>query len=130
MAHGVNVPQGFASLENAQGIDIKKAPQKGLWVRSFEPGLCKASTDHLGESRHALEHLDADLARSDFSQRGHAGFVLALNAGRVTLAQHACTVGGSQNQLKAVRDLFQAVFNGDAGHDVFLENFCAGFKPF
>jgi hypothetical protein len=41
----------------------------------------------------------------------------------VTLAQHAGTVGGSQNQLKAVRDLFQAIFNSDAGHDVFLENF-------
>jgi hypothetical protein len=48
----------------------------------------------------------------------------------VTLAQHAGAVSGSQNQLKAVGDLFQAVFNGDAGHDVFLENFCAGFKPF
>jgi hypothetical protein len=41
----------------------------------------------------------------------------------VTLAQHAGTVSGGQNQLKAVGDLFQAIFNSDAGHDVFLEKF-------
>jgi hypothetical protein len=41
----------------------------------------------------------------------------------VTLAQHAGTVSSGQNQLKAVGDLFQAIFNSDAGHDVFLEKF-------
>jgi hypothetical protein len=41
----------------------------------------------------------------------------------VALAQHAGAVGGCQNKLKAVGDLFQAIFNSDAGHDVFLENF-------
>jgi hypothetical protein len=36
------------------------------------------------------------------------------------LAQHAGTVRGSEDELKAVGDFFQAVFDGDAGHECSL----------
>ena len=40
----------------------------------------------------------------------------------MTLAEHARPVRGSQDQLKAVRDFFEAIFNGNAGHDVLSED--------
>jgi hypothetical protein len=110
-AHGINVTQATKGFFRGQ----KKAPSLGLGQARQVPGS--------GVSGHALEHFDADFACCNFTQGSHAGLVLAFNAGRVALAQHAGTVGGCQNQLKAVRDLFQAIFNSDAGHDVFLENF-------
>jgi len=67
---------------------------------------------------HPLEHFHTHLARRDFAQRGDAGPVVRLYLGRVALVQHARTVRGSQHQLKAVGDFFQAVFYGNAGHDV------------
>src|SRR5205814_8140001 len=67
--------------------------------------------------RDPAQHLDADLAGGDFAQRGDTGLVLALDLGRVALAQHARAVGRGQHELKTVGDLVQAVFDGDAGHD-------------
>src|SRR5690606_33146239 len=45
-----------------------------------------------------------------------SGLVASFYFGRVALAQHACPVGGCQNELKTVRDLLKAVFDGDASH--------------
>jgi hypothetical protein len=73
----------------------------------------------LGESGLAwyfFQHLNADLASSDFAQGGHAWFVFAFDLGSVALAEHACAVSGAQHQLKAIRDLLEAIFNSDAGH--------------
>jgi len=53
------------------------------------------------------------------AQGGDAGLVLALDLGRVALAQHSRPVGGRQHQLEAVGYLLEAVFNGDAGHGLF-----------
>ena len=61
-------------------------------------------------------HLGQFRASGDFAQRGHAGLVLGFDLGGVALAQHAGTVGGCEHQLKAVRDLDETVFDGDAGH--------------
>jgi len=72
--------------------------------------------------RHFLEHFDADFARGDLAQGGNAGLVLALNLGRVALAEHARTVGGSQHQLETVGDLLQAVFDGDTGYEILRKN--------
>jgi hypothetical protein len=63
-----------------------------------------------------FQHLDADVASRNFAQGGHAWFVLALNLRCVALAEHASAVSGAQHQLKAVRDLLEAIFNSDAGH--------------
>jgi hypothetical protein len=63
-----------------------------------------------------FQHLDADLASCNFSQGGHAWFVFAFDLGGVALAEHASAVSGAQHQLKAVRDLLEAIFNSDAGH--------------
>jgi hypothetical protein len=63
-----------------------------------------------------FQHFNADLASSDFAQSGHTRFVLAFNLGSVALAEHASAVSGAQHQLKAVRDLLEAIFNSDAGH--------------
>ena len=63
-----------------------------------------------------FQHFQADFAVGDFAQGGHRWFVLAFDFGGMTLAQHTGAVSRSQNELKAVRDFFKAVFNGNAGH--------------
>jgi hypothetical protein len=63
-----------------------------------------------------FQHFDADLASCDFTQSCHARLVLAFDLSRVALAEHASAVRGAKHQLKAVRDLFETVFNSDAGH--------------
>ncbi|HAJ12323.1 MAG TPA: hypothetical protein DCM06_07145 [Comamonadaceae bacterium] len=70
----------------------------------------------LRSGRHLLEHLEADLAGSDFAQRRDGGLVLAFDLRGMALAEHAGTVGGGQHQLEAVGDLLQAIFDGDACH--------------
>jgi hypothetical protein len=65
-----------------------------------------------------FQHFQTHLASGDFPQGRDTGFVLAFDPGSMALAEHACAVGGSQNQLKAVWDFFKAVFDGNAGHDV------------
>ena len=66
---------------------------------------------------HFFQHFRADFASSDFAQSGNAGLVFALDLGRVALAEHACTVGGRQNEFKAIRNLLEAIFNSDTGHE-------------
>jgi len=78
--------------------------------RAAEPWI------RLKSGRNLAQHFQANLAGGDFTQSGHAGLVARFDLGGVTLAQHASAVGGSQHQLEAVRDLLQAIFNGDAGH--------------
>jgi hypothetical protein len=92
---------------------IKKAPLCG----AFSLQGCVRS------ARYLLEHLEADLAFGDFAQGGHGGLVLALDLGGVALAQHARAVGGGQDELEAVRDVDETIFDGDAGHD---ENLSVG----
>jgi hypothetical protein len=52
------------------------------------------------------------------ARKKHARLVAALDLWRVALAQHTRPVRGGENQLETVRDLLQAVFNGNAGHGV------------
>ena len=68
--------------------------------------------------RDFFQHFNTNFTRCDFTQGGYAGFVLAFNFWRVALVEHAGAVGGSKNQLEAVRDLLEAVFDGDAGHKI------------
>ena len=68
--------------------------------------------------RYFFQHFKSDFAFSNFTQRSDTWLVLALYARRVALAQHPGAVRSRQNQLKAVRDFFEAVFNSDAGHGV------------
>jgi hypothetical protein len=63
-----------------------------------------------------FEHFDANLASRNFAQGGHAWLIFAFDLGSVALAQHTSAVSGAQHQLKAVRDLLEAIFNSDAGH--------------
>jgi hypothetical protein len=63
-----------------------------------------------------FQHLDADVASRNFAQGGHAWLILALHLWGVALAEHASAVSGAEHQLKAVRDLLEAIFNSDAGH--------------
>ena len=57
-----------------------------------------------------------NLARSNLAQGSDTRLVAALDLWRVALAQHARPVRGGENQLETVRDLLQAVYNGNAGH--------------
>lgn len=87
--------------------DTKKAPLAVLL--SAEPKV--------NSTRNLLEHFDADLALGNFPQRGHTRLVLAFDLGCVTLAQHAGAVGRCEHELEAIRNLQQAIFDGDAGHE-------------
>jgi hypothetical protein len=77
---------------------------------------CFFSTEPAGSAGHFFQHFQANFARSDFTQRGYAGLVLAFDLGGMPLAEHSGTVRGGQNQLKAVRDFFEAIFDSNAGH--------------
>lgn len=69
-----------------------------------------------GSARNFLQHFQTDFTLRDFAQRGDTGFVLAFDFGCMALAEHSGAVRGGQNQLKAVGDFFEAIFDGDAGH--------------
>ena len=44
------------------------------------------------------------------------GLSRGIDLGRVALRQLTRAIRGGERQLKAVRNLLQAIFNGDAGH--------------
>ena len=65
-----------------------------------------------------VQHLGADQAVGHFTQGDHGGLVvLALHPGLVPHGQLPGALGGDQDQLEAVVDVFQAIFNGNAGHE-------------
>ena len=68
----------------------------------------------------AMIRAEADLARFDFAQCDHGGLVAVervdVDLRRATGGELAGAVGRCQGELEAVRDSFQAVFYGDAGH--------------
>ena len=66
--------------------------------------------------RNLAQHLDADLALGDFAQRGYRRLVARIDLRCVALRQLTRAICSGERQLKAVRDLFQAIFNGDASH--------------
>ena len=75
--------------------------------------FCKESLVSAGN---LLQHFQANFTLCNFTQCGDAGFVLAFNLGGMPLAEHSGAVSCGQNQLKTVRDFFEAIFDGDAGH--------------
>ncbi|MBG6071023.1 hypothetical protein IWX87_000767 [Polaromonas sp. CG_9.7] len=86
---------------------MNKAPRKVLYLIN--------STDLIWDF---FQHFQTHLASGDFPQGRDTGFVFAFDPGSMALTEHASAVGGSQNQLEAVRDFFEAVFDGNAGHGV------------
>src|SRR5450830_243867 len=75
------------------------------------------SSMDVGKSgRYFFQHLDTDLAGRDFAQCRHGWLVLGVHFRGVTLQQLTCAISRSQSQLKAVRDLLEAIFNRDTGH--------------
>ena len=72
--------------------------------------------------RDFFQHFQAHLAIGDFAQGGHARLVTAFDLGCVALAQHARTVSRGQDQLEAVRDFFEAIFDSDTGHGVLSDD--------
>ena len=91
--------------------EMKKAPCPGAFSRN--------SRNSVG---YFFEHFQANFAGGNFPQCGNGRLVFAFNFGGMALAEHTCAVGGSQNQLKAVRDFFEAIFNCNAGHDVLSDD--------
>lgn len=66
--------------------------------------------------RNLAQHLDAHLALGYFAQCGYRRFVARIDLGCVALRQLTRAIRGGERQLEAVRNLLQAIFNGDAGH--------------
>ena len=67
----------------------------------------------------SIDQLLVALAGGDFAQRHHGRLVLVLGVveGRLDAGrQLAGALGGHQDQLEAVLDDVQAIFDGDAGH--------------
>lgn len=63
------------------------------------------------------EHLHANMAGSDFAQRGDGMLVTtAFELGSRTLRKLPRTIGRCQRQLETVGDFLQTVFDGDSGH--------------
>ncbi|KGC61213.1 hypothetical protein DM47_2622 [Burkholderia mallei] len=67
-------------------------------------------------SGHFLQHFDADLAGRDLAQRDDRRLVAAFDLRRMALRELPRAVGGGERQFEAVRNLLQAVFNGNASH--------------
>lgn len=65
---------------------------------------------------HFLQHFHADLAGRDLAQRDDRRLVAAFDLRRVALRKLPRAIGGGERQFEAVRNLLQAVFNGNASH--------------
>ena len=65
---------------------------------------------------HLIQKSNINFAVGDFAQRDDGRLVLRINHGLVPLRELTCAISGNQNHLKAVRNLLEAVFNGNAGH--------------
>ena len=63
-----------------------------------------------------LQEIYADLAFGDFTKGDDGGLVLRIDHGLMSLRELTRAISGNQNHLEAVRDLLEAVFNGNAGH--------------
>jgi hypothetical protein len=111
--HGPNLLSGNNRIGAFRGHRIqKKTGPEGAVLFSSE-----LNADQIGTLRSiSMPTSPAAISRSAVTPG--LFFVSILG---VALAQHARTVGGGQHQLEAVRDLGQAVFDGDAGHGAFLE---------
>jgi hypothetical protein len=102
----VGLEDRFTTLIDEYFTRNKKSTDRAVLFRGDNPSL----------AGYFFKHFDTDLARCDLTQSGHAWLVFAFNFRGVALAEHARTVSGAQYQLKAVRDLLEAIFNSDAGH--------------
>jgi hypothetical protein len=71
------------------------------------------SRDPALSAGHFAQHFDADFLRGYLAQGSDWRLVLHFELGRVALSELARTVGGSKGELKAVGNLFEAVFNGN-----------------
>src|SRR3569623_1153389 len=70
--------------------------------------------------RHLLQHFDADLAGRDFAQRDDRGLVSAFDFRRVALSELTRAIRCGEREFETIRDLFETVFDGNAGHVEFL----------
>ena len=62
------------------------------------------------------QHFNAHLRGCDLPQCSHCRLVLGFDLQSVALCELARPVGGRKHELKAVRDVFEAVFYSDACH--------------
>src|ERR1700760_3488612 len=90
-----------------------------LWQRSVA-NTGKSKTEIRALDRHLLQHFDADLAGCDFAQCDDGGLVTAFDLRRVALSELTCAIRCGKREFETVRDLFEAVFDGNAGHVGFL----------
>jgi hypothetical protein len=59
-------------------------------------------------------------AFSDFAKRDHSCLVLGIYEGRITLHQLAAALGGEYDEGESVVFFFEAVFDGYAGHNLYV----------
>ena len=62
-----------------------------------------------------FKHLHVGV-NGDFTQRHDSGFVAAFDLRRMALSELPCTISCRKRELEAIRDHFQTIFDGDAGH--------------
>jgi len=67
-------------------------------------------------SRNLAQHLDTDLALRDLAQCGYGRLVARIDLRCVALRELARAIRCCEGELKTVRNLFQAIFDGDASH--------------
>src|SRR5690554_1698560 len=65
---------------------------------------------------HLAQHFEAGSPGGDFAQRRNSRLVATFDAGFVPLGKFACAIGSNQRHDKAVRDFFNAIFDGNSGH--------------
>src|ERR1700744_1734388 len=80
----------------------------------------RSKTEQCALNRHLLQHFDANLAGCDFAQCNDGGLVAAFDLRRVTLSELTRAIGRGKREFETVRDLFETVFDGNAGHVGFL----------
>jgi hypothetical protein len=68
------------------------------------------------------QHIPIGNASSNFTQGYYGSFVFGIDPWGVTLNQLACTVGGSQDELKSVWNGFEAIFYSNTSHALLTLN--------
>ena len=97
---GLVNPSAQTGEFEAGETEVKAAAQ--VWAQSLR--------------RNFAQHFDANLALRDFAQCSYRRFVARINFWRVTLCKLTRAISGGEAQLEAIRNLFQTIFYGDAGH--------------
>ena len=109
---------------------VRSSSRRSSWIGRVQQGLgLFAGHQVFRRLVGFVQHVPGDEAGGDFPQGDDRGLVVLPVQQRLGAVGHAAgALGGHHDQLEQVRDVLQAVFDGDAGHGAGLSVMCWGAR--